>query len=317
MLARDLSPTRRYFSHHLDSSRWASVPMRSGDIIVATSPKSGTTWTQRIISVLIHGEHLPEPLFSLCPWIDARFFPIPIDVVAARLAAQSHRRSLKSHLPFDALPYDPEVKYICVGRDGRDVALSLHNHYSGFTDQVIEWLNSPPGTFNERFERAPADFHVFVKDWLTRGNPNYPWETQGYPTVSPFRQVQSFWDYRDLPNVYLTHYTDLKTDFVSEVRRIAEFVEIDPTPDRIRSVEEHCSFETMKRASGQISPDFEKIFEGGAKRFFHKGISGRWKDVFTLEELELYEVAVRRTLSPDCARWLEEGRRAQTHETSP
>src|SRR5271155_5122140 len=142
MPQRDPKPTRRYFSHHLDSSRWASVPLRAGDIIVATSPKSGTTWTQRIISVLIHGQHLPEPLFTLCPWIDARFFPISLDVLATRVAAQPYRRSLKSHLPFDALPYDTKVRYICVGRDGRDVALSLHNHYSGFTDQVIEWFNS-------------------------------------------------------------------------------------------------------------------------------------------------------------------------------
>src|SRR5579863_3035709 len=124
MQERDSKPTRHYFSHQFDSSRWSSIPLRDGDIIVATSPKSGTTWTQRIISILIHGEHLPEPLTALCPWIDQRFSPIPLDVLAARVAAQTHRRSLKSHLPFDALPYDPNVKYICVGRDGRDVALS-------------------------------------------------------------------------------------------------------------------------------------------------------------------------------------------------
>jgi aryl sulfotransferase len=232
--------------------------------------------------------------------------------LAARVAAQPYRRSFKSHLPFDALPYDPRGQVHLRGRDGRDVALSVHNHFCSFRDEAIERLNSPPGTFKERFDRAPADFHVFVKGWLTRGNANYPWETQGYPVQSHFRQVQSFWDYRDLSNVYLTHYSDLKTDFASEVRRIAEFVEIEPTPDRIRSVEEHCSFEAMKRESGQISPDLEQILEGGAVRFFHKGVSGRWKDVFTPEELELYEAAVHRTLSPDCARWLEQGRPAMS-----
>jgi aryl sulfotransferase len=190
------------------------------------------------------------------------------------------------------------------------VALSVHNHYSGFTDLAIGSLNSPSGTFNERFERAPADVHVFLRDWLTRGNSNFPWETQGYPGLSNLRQAQSFWDYRDLPNVYLTHYQDLKTDFAGEVRRIAEFVDIEATPDLIRLVGKHCSFEAMKRNPDEFTPGLGRLLEGGAERFFHKGVSGRWKDVFTSEELELYESAVDRTLSLDCARWLEQGRDA-------
>ena len=138
MPQRNREPTRRYFSHTLDSSRWSSIPLRPGDIIVSTSPKSGTTWMQRIVSVLIHGEHLPGSLSETAPWIDLRASPVPIDALAARLAAQSFRRALIAHLPFDALPYDREVRYICVGRDGRDVALSAHNHFMAFTDQAID-----------------------------------------------------------------------------------------------------------------------------------------------------------------------------------
>jgi aryl sulfotransferase len=310
MRQRDSNPTRRYFSHSFDSSRWSHITLRDNDIIVATAPKSGTTWTQRIIAVLIHGEHLPEPLGVLCPWIDCRFVPVPLDELAARVAAQPYRRSLKSHLPFDALPYSPKAKYICVGRDGRDVALSAHNHYSGFTDTALEWLNSPPGTFSERFERAPADIHLYLKDWLTRGNPNLPWETQGYPGLSNLRQVQSFWDYRDLPNVYLTHYDDLREDLAAEVGRIAAFIDVEPKPELIRLVEKYCSFEAMKREAIETSPQIGNVLEGGAERFYNKGLSGRWKDVFTLKELELYQEAIRRTLSPDCAAWLEQGRKA-------
>ncbi len=274
------------------------------------SPKSGTTWTQRIISILLHGEHLPEPLITLCPWIDARFLPGSLEALAARVVAQPYRRSLKSHLPFDALPYDPTVKYVCVGRDGRDVALSIHNHYSGYTDVVLGWLNSPSDMFKERFERASPDIHVFLEGWLTRGNVNYPWETQGYPGLSNLRHVQSFWDFRDLPNIYLVHYDDLKKDLCGEAERLAEFIDVEPTPDHIRMIEKHCSFEAMKIEADEIIPGVDQIMEGGAKRFFHKGVSGRWRDVFTPKELELYEAAVQRILSPDCARWLESGRSA-------
>ncbi len=33
--------------------------------------------------------------------------------------AQTHRRSLKTHLPVDALVYSSKAKYIYVARDGR------------------------------------------------------------------------------------------------------------------------------------------------------------------------------------------------------
>jgi aryl sulfotransferase len=49
------------------------------------------------------------------------------------------------------------------------------------------------------------------------------------------------------------------------------------------------------------------VFHGGAGAFFFKGTNGRWRDVLTDADLELYEQAKRRVLTPDCARWLEEG----------
>ena len=50
-----------------------------------------------------------------------------------------------------------------------------------------------------------------------------------------------------------------------------------------------------------------RFFEGGVKTFFHKGTNGRWRDVLTDQDLELYEDAKARVLEPDCARWLEAG----------
>ena len=73
MPERDPNPTRRYFSHMLDSSRWSAIPLRGGDIIVSTSGKTGTTWVQRIVSVLIHGEHLPGALSEIHPGLTRDF----------------------------------------------------------------------------------------------------------------------------------------------------------------------------------------------------------------------------------------------------
>ena len=49
------------------------------------------------------------------------------------------------------------------------------------------------------------------------------------------------------------------------------------------------------------------MFAGGAQTFIHKGTNGRWRDVLTDTDLALYAQAMQRTLSADCARWLEQG----------
>ena len=69
---------------------------------------------------------LPAPLFRLSPWIDMT--TRSRRDVFADLAAQSHRRFVKTHTPLDGLPTDPSVTYVCVGRDPRDVAISMHHH---------------------------------------------------------------------------------------------------------------------------------------------------------------------------------------------
>ena len=54
-----------------------------------------------------------------------------LDAVFARLEAQTRRRVIKSHLPLDAVPFFPELRYLVVVRDPRDVFMSFWNHYSG------------------------------------------------------------------------------------------------------------------------------------------------------------------------------------------
>ena len=42
-----------------------------------------------------------------------------------RLENQTHRRFIKTHLPLDGIVYHPQIKYIVVGRDPRDVVSRL------------------------------------------------------------------------------------------------------------------------------------------------------------------------------------------------
>src|SRR5438034_4522491 len=159
---------RTYRNHHLDSTRWDRFTPRADDVLISTSYKSGTTWMQRIVSLLLFGSGpLPAPLSRLSPWVDARL--PPLEPVIERLERQEHRRFVKSHLPLDALPYDPRVRYLWVARDTRDVFMSLWNHYHAQTDATYEAL-SAGNPLGFPFPRCPDDPREFWRSWITRAS---------------------------------------------------------------------------------------------------------------------------------------------------
>ena len=131
---------RVYRTWIVDSRRWDHYRPRPTDIVIATYPKCGTTWMQRIVGLLVFQSPEPRPIMQISAWIDRRF-PEPIEAVAARIEAQDHRRFLKTHLPFDGLPIHEEVKYVHVARDGRDACMSFHNQGSGFTPEMLDRLD--------------------------------------------------------------------------------------------------------------------------------------------------------------------------------
>ena len=296
--------TRTYRSHHLDSERWDHVTLRPGDVVISTSMKAGTTWMQRIMSLLVFGPGpLPAPLVALSPWIDAAFLG-DVDDVVATIEAQEHQRFLKSHLPFDALPYDPAVRYVYVGRDTRDVFMSAFNHYSAYTEFTYSLLDAAGGAAGP-MPRCPATERELWADWMTRSL--FDWETDGWPFWSHHHHAASFWPYRDLPNVLMVHYADLLADLEAQMRRVAAFTQIEVAEDAWPELVAAARFDAMKqdaiRNEEHIGPSF---FEGGAGRFFHKGTNGRWRDVLTEEDLALYETAAAR-LDPELRSWLEAG----------
>ena len=139
-----MATVRRYVGTVYDSNRWDGLELRPGDIIIAPPPKCGTTWTQMICALLILQEpELPLPLNRLSPWID--MVTRARTEVFADLQAQTHRRFIKTHTPLDGIPNDPRVTYICIGRDPRDVALSIDHHID----------NTDVGAFLEAREEIP------------------------------------------------------------------------------------------------------------------------------------------------------------------
>ena len=302
---------RTYQNHILDSTRWNRYKPRPTDIIIATSYKSGTTWTQEIVRQLIfQGQETPAQqavgLWDVSPWLECRF--VPFDECMAKLEAQEHRRFIKSHLALDGLPFYPQVKYVVVCRDARDVFMSYWNHCANFTPDFVAFVNSLPGRVGSEMPDVPQDIHEFWQTWITRGW--FPWESEGYPSWGNLHHTKTWWEYRHLPNILFVHYADLLADLPGEIQRIAGFLEIPISTEVLQTVCNAVTLDRMRRADKEGNNGKERIWRDGADTFFFKGTNGRWKYVLSAEELLQYEEKVASVLAPACRNWLEQGRNA-------
>ncbi len=300
---------RAYQHHHMDSTRWDQVERRDGDIIITTAYKAGTTWMQAIVGALLFaGREKPAPVWQMSPWVDFR--PAPLEPVIENVNGQRHRRFLKTHLPLSSFPYREGNKYIYVARDGRDVFMSLWNHYTRYTEEAVERMNAAPGLVGDPFEKYTEDIHELFRNWLRKGA--VPWENDGYPFWSFFEHLKTWWEYRDLPNILWVHYNDLLEDLEGGMKRIAAWLEIEVEEGLWPALVKEASFETMRDNSNNYVPSGGRSFDGGGKGFLHKGTNRRWEGVLTPAELKAYEDKTASALTPDCARWLAEGGELET-----
>jgi len=293
-----------YEHHHLNASRWQNFDVRPNDVIISTSYKAGTTFMQTIVgNIIFHETGLPAPVNDLSPWLDMRVFPE--ELMKEGLANQSHQRFIKTHLPLDGLVYHEEVKYIIVGRDPRDVFMSMLNHWGNHTDSFFENMNDTPGRPGDPFPKMSEDVHEVWRDWINKGW--FEWETDGYPYWSHLHHCKTWWEFKDLPNIEFFHYADMLEDLEKEMRRVASYIGVDVPeaswPDLINA----CTFATVKKNPEKVVGDMDFGFKGGANTFINMGTNGRWKEVLREDEIQMYHDAMERTLSPDCVRWLENG----------
>jgi len=298
MLQRTSWPrkTRELHNHHIDSTVWNDFRFRDNDIVIATYAKSGTTWMQQIVSQLIFEGAEGVDVSAMSPWLDMRV--LPRAETRAMLEAQTHRRFIKTHLPLDALVFSPQVKYLYIARDGRDVAWSAHNHFANVKDEFFDLLNETPGRVGPPMPRLPADVRQFFLQWM---------EHDGAPLWSFWENIRTWWEARHLPNVMLVHFSDLKADPERMIRDIAGFLGIKVADALWPRILEHCSFDYMKRNAEHVVPLGGAPWKGGAGTFINKGTNGRWRDLLTHEDVRRYRSISTEQLGAECATWLESG----------
>ncbi|MEM9464478.1 MAG: sulfotransferase domain-containing protein [Actinomycetota bacterium] len=276
-----------------DSRRWEHVSYRPGDIVIATPPKCGTTWTQRIVmSLLWPDDDTPGGRGELSPWVDVRV--LPIEELAERLAGQQHRRFIKTHSPADAIPLDPDVRYVVVYRGAADALVSWGNHRATMRSEAVEMLNSRAAP--DGIEGVPLTFHGDYNELLVE------WTAYWSPAI----HLAPWWPLRHEPNVHLMHYRDMDADLSAEMARLAGFLDIDVPAERWHDTVERCRLDAM-RTEAQNAGFNTMLFSGGAESFYYKGGVGRGRQLLTEAQLDAVADHVAARLPADAQAWLESG----------
>lgn len=290
--------TREMQTSMIDSTYWNDFEFRDDDIIVGTYQKAGTTWVQQIIAQFVfNGETEGMPVGDISPWLDLRL--PPLEAKLPDIIAQKHRRFLKTHLPVDALVYEPKAKYIYIARDGRDIVWSLFNHHHALNDVFYDGIASLPN-FGPLLPRPETeDVREYFLAWLAGdGHPFWPfWEN-----------IRTWWETRNLPNMYFLHFQNLVDDLEGTMRKIAAFLDIPIDESKWDLMVHHCGFDYMKKNATLSTPLGGVIFTGGADSFIFKGINDRWRNTLNKADIEAYEGRALVEVGPECAHWLATGK---------
>ena len=281
----------RYLSHDEDSARWSGFPFRAGDIVISTRRRTGTTWLQMICALLIFQRpELPAPLWQLSPWLDHLI--APHQMLYAQLAAQPHRRFIKTHTPLDGLPYDPRVTYLVTGRHPLDMFVSLRHHLENIDGARIEQAtgHTPPD--------APTEsLHDDLVRWI---------DDEGtYPEAlrSVMWHLTGAWTRRAWPNVLLIHYDDLAAGLETQMRYLAWRLGIAVPEPAWPALVSAATFDRMRARADHLVPAARGMVRDSAS-FFHRGASGAHLEVLTAEEIARYHARASQLAPPDLLEWL-------------
>lgn len=244
--------------------------VRHNDVWLITYPKSGTTWTEEILSLIYNNGDLKKVKEKLLPT------RVPHLEVGRPLGHMRWLNNLKSprllatHLPIDCIPKQlkqTKCKIIYVIRNPKDNAVSYYHHH-----RMSTFLGNYKGKWDDFLE-------LFIKGHLVYGD----W----------FQHIKGYWDLaQQYPNrILFISYEEMKINLPKMIGLIADFVGKSLSDETINKIAKHCSFDEMKAntmVNREVLP-IPDLFDMSQTKFMRKGIIGDWKNYFTQQQNEQFD----------------------------
>ena len=241
MIKRLIAGGRHFFGLHAPGRNLKVFP---DDIFLVSYPKSGNTWTRFLIANLVYPEKSPD-FANINDLI-----PDPEAMAKRDLERASRPRILKSHQYFD--PRYPKVIYIA--RDPRDVVLSEYH------------FDIKRGAINEDYP-----LEKFVSRFIN-GELNHPYGT--------WAENVATWIYTrgQSHRLLFVRYEALQSNGEYELGRIAKFLDVKATPERITNALAQSTADRMReleKKQGHLWSSTRETRQD--KPFVRSAKAGGWK----------------------------------------
>ncbi|KAK5851317.1 hypothetical protein PBY51_002120 [Eleginops maclovinus] len=237
---------------------------RQDDIIIVTYPKSGTTWTQEIVPLIMSGGDPASvetvPNWERVPWLEE------IQASTYNLEQRPSPRMLTTHFPYNMMPpsfFEVRPKVIYVMRNPKDVFVS-----SFFYHRTASFLVNPgPQT---EFLHKFLDGKVMFGSW--------------------FDHVKSWLNAEDKEHIMHISYEEMIMDLKDAVGRMAQFLQKSLDPEVIEKIADRCLFKNMRKNNMSNYSIVPLAFLDQTKsEFLRKGIAEDWKNQLPVAEAEYFD----------------------------
>lgn len=228
---------------------------KDGDVFIVTYPRSGTTWTEQMVHLLVNkGEQGEQRLTDAVPWLET--LPHRPNGMHKFLETLPERRLFTSHLPYPLMPHidNTTAKIVYVARNPKDVAISTYFH------------NQSKGGYEGSWEEH---FQLFLNGDVGFG----PY----FDHVLPWWQAS-----QKNKNILFLKYEDMKHDHAGNVEKLASFLDLEADSQLIETVVRLSSFQSM---TSNETTNFEWVPQKADKpKHFRKGDIGDWRNHFNAEQ---------------------------------
>ncbi|CAK8681091.1 unnamed protein product [Clavelina lepadiformis] len=248
------------------------------DVLVASYPKTGTTWTTQIVKSVIYKDD--ENMMALMKVITPNISylesgtPKNYDIM---LKLPWKRKIWGTHLPAPLINMERLKKNRC------KIIYVMRNP----KDQVVSWFNMNKNMpFNKTEEMAkhfPAEWNAFFETLVNGKQPVHSKEGEWYPD-----HILSWYPYRNDDNVLFLMYEEMKKDPAKEIKKIADFLGVKRSDEEIGELVEATSFQSMKKEASKPMSQMS---------FFRKGKVADWKNQLTVAQSELMDEKFNEKLS--------------------